>query len=45
MVGGMGMSDTDCGGYFGIPVFDTTKDNKLRVFYYPIADYTGVNNY
>ncbi len=28
-----------------MPVFDSTKDNKLRILYYPISDVTGLRNF
>jgi len=44
MVGGQGMSDIDCGGDFGIPIFDTTG-GRLKIFYFPVQKFNGPNNY
>mmetsp|Transcript_10997 Transcript_10997/g.16760 ORF Transcript_10997/g.16760 Transcript_10997/m.16760 type:complete len:515 (-) Transcript_10997:175-1719(-) len=35
MVGGIGMSDYQCGGDFGIPVVDTTG-GSFKVYYFPV---------
>eukprot|EP00286_Rhodomonas_abbreviata_P023963 CAMPEP_0181299982 /NCGR_PEP_ID=MMETSP1101-20121128/6641_1 /TAXON_ID=46948 /ORGANISM="Rhodomonas abbreviata, Strain Caron Lab Isolate" /LENGTH=530 /DNA_ID=CAMNT_0023405177 /DNA_START=41 /DNA_END=1633 /DNA_ORIENTATION=+ len=35
MVGGMGMSDYQCGGTFGIPVVDTV-DGQFKLYYFPV---------
>ncbi|CAE7817423.1 desi1 [Symbiodinium microadriaticum] len=44
MVGGQGMSDTHCGGDFGIPVLDTTG-GRLKVYFFPIQQHRGYTYY
>ena len=41
MVAGQGM--VGCGNY-GIPILDTTAD-RVRLFYFPIADLQGTDNF
>lgn len=44
MVGGIGMSDYQCGGELGIPVFDTTG-GSFKIYYFPITKFNEFDNY
>jgi hypothetical protein len=39
MVGANGMSDSRCGGEFGLPIVDTTN-SRFRIYYFPINKFS-----